>query len=367
MSSRRGTTSQTTLRWLAGIVVTVAVLLGCTATQKSNEASRARPDASASVGDRSNGDTNGDQPNGDQPNGDQRQDDQLQFDATIPVGIEESDTEALPPPTTVDTRLPPGPGGTIDAVARGSAPQPTAISGGPDESPVVSGLSRTVTSIASSVTAVTAPISKATSNLATTSVVPTTSKPSSTTLPARVTSSVAVLLPRTTLPLPKVPLPKVVARELRTDPLTKPERIRVKALGINAGIEPVGLNSQRALSVPSDVHVPGWWKGGRVPGEAGPTVIVGHVDSKRGPGVFAKLDRLTEGDRIELESDGTTYTYEVDRVERHPKKKFPTDDVYGSTVGSTLRLITCGGDFNSKTGHYFDNVIAFANLVDSSK
>jgi len=38
--------------------------------------------------------------------------------------------------------------------------------------------------------------------------------------------------------------------------------------------------------------------------------------------------------------------------------------VYGDTTQrSELRLITCGGEFDSGTGHYVDNVVAYAHLL----
>jgi Sortase domain len=154
-----------------------------------------------------------------------------------------------------------------------------------------------------------------------------------------------------------------IARSSRAAGL-RPTRIRVGSIGVNARIEPVGLNAERALDVPRNISIPGWWKGGRVPGEDGPTVIVGHVDSKRGPGVFARLRTLQAGDRVDIEqTDGSTFTYLIERVEVHKKKAFPTKSVYGETNGSTLRLITCGGPFNAKTGHYVDNVIAYGTLT----
>ncbi|MEJ7845630.1 MAG: sortase, partial [Acidimicrobiales bacterium] len=65
--------------------------------------------------------------------------------------------------------------------------------------------------------------------------------------------------------------------------------------------------------------------------------------------------------RIDVAADdGTTISYVVTRVERHPKDAFPTDAVYDMTAGPELRLITCGGDFDRSSGHYEDNVIAFA-------
>ena len=51
------------------------------------------------------------------------------------------------------------------------------------------------------------------------------------------------------------------------------------------------------------------------------------------------------------------------RVERNAKTRFPTDDVYLSTLQPTLRLVTCGGAFDPASGHYADNVVVFASLA----
>jgi sortase (surface protein transpeptidase) len=92
-------------------------------------------------------------------------------------------------------------------------------------------------------------------------------------------------------------------------------------------------------------------------------VIVGHVDSKRGPAVFYRLRELRRGDRIEItRTDGSVVTFVVDRLEQHAKTRFPTDDVYLPTLEPTLRLVTCDGAFDRFTGHYRDNLVIFADL-----
>jgi sortase (surface protein transpeptidase) len=100
---------------------------------------------------------------------------------------------------------------------------------------------------------------------------------------------------------------------------------------------------------------------GAVPGEPGPTVVAGHVDSRTGPAVFYRLDELAAGDRVEVtRSDGQVFVYRVVTVESHPKNAFPTGRVYGPTPGPELRLITCGGDFDRSSRHYLDNVVVMA-------
>jgi Sortase domain len=154
--------------------------------------------------------------------------------------------------------------------------------------------------------------------------------------------------------------------DLRNGVGARPTRLLVGAIGVDAEVIPIGLDVNRALAVPRDAQITGWWSGGSVPGESGPTVIVGHFDSKVASGVFAKLQTLRKGASITIEdSEGSKYVYEVVQMEHLHKTAFPTEKVYGPTDGSTLRLVTCGGKFNRATGHYLDNTIAYAVLVSA--
>jgi len=62
-------------------------------------------------------------------------------------------------------------------------------------------------------------------------------------------------------------------------------------------------------------------------------------------------------------TDGSKPQFRVARVAQFPKDKFPTNEVFGDLDHAALRLITCGGSFNTRSGHYEDNLIAFADLV----
>lgn len=144
----------------------------------------------------------------------------------------------------------------------------------------------------------------------------------------------------------------------------RPVRVFMGSIGLDAEALPIGLDSNGALAVPRRADILGWWSGGFVPGEIGPTVIVGHYDSKVAPGVFARLPKAKVGQLVIVEqSDGSKYLYQVTEVERPKKSVFPTDRVYGPTDASTLRLVTCGGKFDRTTGHYVDNLIVYAGLI----
>jgi sortase (surface protein transpeptidase) len=90
-------------------------------------------------------------------------------------------------------------------------------------------------------------------------------------------------------------------------------------------------------------------------------VILGHVDSTGGPAVFYRLRELRRGDQITVtRADGSTVRFVVQRTEQTLKRRFPTDDVYYPTLRPGLRLVTCGGEFDSGTGHYRSSIIVFA-------
>jgi sortase (surface protein transpeptidase) len=141
-----------------------------------------------------------------------------------------------------------------------------------------------------------------------------------------------------------------------------PKLLRAPSIELDAPVIALGKNSDGTLEVPEDYDETGWWTGGPEPGEPGPAVIVGHVDSRAGAAVFARLGELAPGEHVEVvRKDGSSVRYVVRRTERHPKDAFPTERVYGSTKQSTLRLITCSGEFDGGTGHYVDNTIVFAD------
>ncbi|MQA10237.1 MAG: class F sortase [Pseudonocardiaceae bacterium] len=140
-----------------------------------------------------------------------------------------------------------------------------------------------------------------------------------------------------------------------------PVRVRVPAIGVDAPVEPLDLDARGVLPAPGGNHVTGWWRAGPEPGERGPAVIAGHVDSYRGPAVFFRLTELAAGQRILVDrEDGTTVAFAVTHLERHAKDAFPTAAVYGDTPGPELRLITCGGEFDSADRRYLDNIIVHA-------
>ncbi|MEV6848058.1 sortase [Actinoplanes sp. NPDC051411] len=139
-----------------------------------------------------------------------------------------------------------------------------------------------------------------------------------------------------------------------------PGRLRVKAIGIDTSLESLHLGTGGALVPPKVYGRAGWYSGGTAPGDVGPAVIAGHVDSKSGPAIFYRLRELTVGDRIEVVRGGSVVRFTVVRVAWYPKTRFPTGEVYGPTPDRQLRLITCGGVFDHRLRSYTDNLVVYA-------
>ncbi len=143
-----------------------------------------------------------------------------------------------------------------------------------------------------------------------------------------------------------------------------PARLRIPVLGVDAPVGPVGKAADGTVEVPTRWEDVGWYDAGARPGEDGPTVLLGHVDSKAGPAVFARLPQAPPGTLVEVVGDGgEVTTWRVERTEQHPKTRFPTEAVYLPALQPELRLVTCGGAFDRATGHYVDNVVVSASLV----
>ena len=191
--------------------------------------------------------------------------------------------------------------------------------------------------------------------------IPAPTRPAPTRLPAPVTtvppSAVVADLPPTPVAAPNPPPP------FRLPP-SAPVSVRSNDVGIRSDLLRVGLNDDGTIEVPTSYSQAAWYTLGPTPGDLGPAVILGHVDSTRGPGVFFNLGAMKPGQTIDVgRVDGSTAHFAVDAIASYPKDQFPTEAVYGPITYAGLRLITCGGQFDKKTGNYENNTVVFASLV----
>jgi LPXTG-site transpeptidase (sortase) family protein len=144
-------------------------------------------------------------------------------------------------------------------------------------------------------------------------------------------------------------------------PVASPVSLTIPLIGVDTQLIKLGLAAGGALQVPSSTTVAGWYTGSPRPGAIGSAIIVGHIDSRSGPAVFYRLSELRKGDAVYVKrADGTMAEFRVTAVQEYPKDQFPTQAVYGPTPDAELRLITCGGTFDSTTGHYLSNIVVYA-------
>jgi len=184
-------------------------------------------------------------------------------------------------------------------------------------------------------------------------------------------ATVSPAVPSSSAPAPSSPVPAPSsAAPTPTDlptaaPVELPVSVKIPAIGVESELLSLGTNDDGTVKVPEpgpDYDKAAWFNGSPRPGERGPAVLEGHVDSaKNGPSVFYDLGKVAVGDQIEVtRADGTMASFTVYETRVVPKDAFPTLDVYGNTSGPELRVITCGGPFDRSVRSYTDNIVVFA-------
>ncbi len=198
--------------------------------------------------------------------------------------------------------------------------------------------------------------------------------------PPRAAASQVNVIPTATPPAPArtvpspthTPAPNSAAGPTTRGPILAnsiPTRLQIPAINVDSNLNTIGLNSKGEISTPplnKDSHAY-WLTVSPTPGELGPSTIIGHVDSAAyGPGVFFKLGDLRQRDKIDItRSDGSVATFQVERVVEYKKNQFPTAEVYGDIDHAGLRLITCGGNFDTAINSYQSNIVVYAALVST--
>ena len=241
-----------------------------------------------------------------------------------------------------------GVGGVLVGVGIASqqhAPQPTAAQANPATAPVIT-VTTTATVTPSTPTSSAEPLPQSTglhapSTAAATTPRSTTSAPTPTTAPTSLTLRASV-----------------------------PLSIAIPSIGVQSTLLQLGLNADKSIEVPP-LEEPdsqaGWYKYSPTPGQIGPAVILGHVDSVQyGPGVFFRLGALEPGAAVNITlTNRVVAVFTVNRVVSYPKSAFPSAAVYGEIDQPGLRLITCGGTFDPQAGSYESNIVAYATLTSS--
>lgn len=137
----------------------------------------------------------------------------------------------------------------------------------------------------------------------------------------------------------------------------KPLRLIIPAIGVDAKIQSVGVNTKGEMEVPSNIVDVGWFELGTRPGEVGSAVIAGHLNGENGEdGVFANLDKLKQGDLIYIKS----LTFRVFKTQTYDSGY--ADEVFSKNDGIYLNLVTCKGLWNRLKKDYNKRLVVSTNL-----
>lgn len=134
------------------------------------------------------------------------------------------------------------------------------------------------------------------------------------------------------------------------------------------------LNADGSLYVPPDPKTVSWASQDVAPGSGfGTIILVGHINYGGDAGAFADLADYRTGQIITLVlADGRRMKYAVaapplevkkDKLGSRRQELFDQTQSYGlpgSPRSGRLLLLSCGGTFDNRTGHYESNIFVYA-------
>ncbi len=167
--------------------------------------------------------------------------------------------------------------------------------------------------------------------------------------------------------VPKSPAGNVLTTESRNEASTiinhgLPVRLQIAKLGVDTKILNMGVTKTGNMDVPTSIKDTGWYKFGALPGNTGTAVIAGHLDGPGNmPGVFADLHKLAAGDIVSVTDSNGLVTPFVIRSSRNYDQNAQPTEVFTSTSGSHLNLITCTGSWDSAEHRFAQRLVVFAD------
>jgi len=143
---------------------------------------------------------------------------------------------------------------------------------------------------------------------------------------------------------------------------TLPVRLMIPSIHVNAAIQYVGLTSTGAMGVPNGRSDVAWYDRGPRPGEVGSAVIAGHTAHSGPATVFDNLSQLRPGDLIYVQNRiGAQTAFVVRSIHVYsPNAQVP--EVFTSSSGTHLNLITCTGVWDTAKNGFTKRMVVFADL-----
>lgn len=139
-----------------------------------------------------------------------------------------------------------------------------------------------------------------------------------------------------------------------------PVRVSVEGIGAtDIPVRAVGLEPNGEMEIPPESEV-GWYRNSPSPGDAGSSVLAGHIAFDGRPGAFRNLADTEVGALVDVTLlDGTVRSFRVTAVQQFAKDALP-DELFRTDGLPILTLITCGGTFQRSLGSYDSNIVVTA-------
>ncbi|WP_106816686.1 class F sortase [Microbacterium timonense] len=167
-------------------------------------------------------------------------------------------------------------------------------------------------------------------------------------------------------PTPAVEVPIAAATPPSARQPVPPVRVVAVSIDVDMPVVPVGVEAGGFMELPADPAIGGWYRFGADPvASDGNVVISAHVDAPQYPiGPLSRLRDLTAGETVDVtDAAGDVHSYAVQSVTYYPKADLPVEELFARSGTRNLVLITCGGQFDSRTGRYADNLVAIATPI----
>jgi LPXTG-site transpeptidase (sortase) family protein len=142
--------------------------------------------------------------------------------------------------------------------------------------------------------------------------------------------------------------------------------LEIPAVDINTEVTEGGVitNKQGQLEWQTVPFIAVQYRETALIGARGNAVISGHVVTIAEGNVFRNLYKVNIGDEVRVQTPNGRYVYIVDEV----KLVKPTSiEVMAPSTKAVLTLITCGGEFDTRTRSFSDRQIVVAHLADWTK
>lgn len=146
-----------------------------------------------------------------------------------------------------------------------------------------------------------------------------------------------------------------------------PKYIKLPSIGAEGYIQNVGIDQNKEVAVPNNIHMAGWFTDSVRPGEKGLSIIDGHLNGRSNAGIFENLEKIEKDATYTVEfGDGTIKEFKVIGV-----KTVNTNEAASvlfsqePTATNQLNLVTCGGNFDPAARLYDKRVIVSSVFINN--